>query len=137
MRYPCASWIVAAAISLTSCGGGGGGSTATAPPPPGGGGGGGGGGGNLTVVVGNNNYTPSSLNAAPGSTVTWQWDSCTGDGYGGQLCTSHSVTFDDGGPSAATRETGTFQRQFGAVGTYTYYCTTHGRTAMSGSVVVR
>jgi plastocyanin len=132
MRY--APWIVAATISLMSCGGGGGGSAATGPAPPGGGGGGGG--GTFTVVVGNNSYSPSSLTAARGSTVTWQWDSCTDDGYGNRQCTPHSVTFDDGGSSATTRETGTFQRQFTAAGTYTYYCTTHTRAVMAGSVTV-
>ena len=120
-----------AAFALNSCGGGGG--SSTAPPPPAGGGPPG---GNLTVVVGNNKYTPSSLSVARGSTVTWQWDSCTDDGYGQQQCIPHSVTFDDGGPSASARETGTFQRQFGAAGSFTYYCTAHGRTAMSGTVTV-
>jgi plastocyanin len=91
----------------------------------------------VTVTVGNNDYSPDNVTVAPGSTVTWRWDSCTGDGYGGEVCTSHSVTFDDGGPSAVVRDGGTFARTFASAGTYTYYCTAHGRTAMSGSVRVQ
>jgi plastocyanin len=69
--------------------------------------------------------------------VTWRWDSCTGDGYGGQVCGAHSVTFDDGGPSATVKSDGSFSRTFASVGSYTYYCSAHGRTAMSGSVTVQ
>src|SRR5687767_11839235 len=107
-----------AAVALTSCGSSGG----TEPPPvnPGGGGGGGTG---VSVTVRNNSFSPSQVTVAAGTTVTWRWDSCTGDGYGGQVCTSHSVTFDDGGPSAPAKEDGSFARTFGNAGTFTYYCT--------------
>jgi plastocyanin len=89
------------------------------------------------VTVRNNSYSPDNVAVARGAGVTWTWDSCTGDPYGGEVCTSHSVTFDDGGASAAAKETGTFARTFTTAGTYTYYCTAHGRTAMSGRVVVQ
>lgn len=126
--------VVLAVVGLTSCGSSGG----TEPAPLGGGGSGGGGGGTgVTVTVSNNDYSPEQVAVARGTTVTWRWDSCTGDGYGGQVCASHSVTFDDGGPSAAPKSDGTFARTFANAGTFTYYCTAHGRTAMSGSVVVQ
>lgn len=128
-----ATWTATAAlIGLAACGGSSGG---TEPPP--GGGGGGGGPAPVTVTVANNSYSPNNVNVARGSTVTWQWDSCTGDVYGEQTCVSHSVTFDDGGPSAAAKEQGTFARTFTGGGTYTYYCTSHGRSVMSGRVVVQ
>jgi plastocyanin len=124
--------VVLTAFVLGSCGGSSGG---TAPPSnssPGPGGG-----APATVTVRNNDYSPDRVTVARGTTVTWRWDSCTGDPYGGQTCTSHSVTFDDGGPSAASQSDGTFARTFANTGTFTYYCTAHGRAAMSGSVVVQ
>lgn len=124
--------VVLASAVLTSCGSSGG----TDPAPVAGGGGGGGGTG-VSVTVGNNEYSPSQVSVARGTTVTWRWNSCTGDGYGGQVCTSHSVTFDDGGPSAAARSEGSFSRTFTTAGSFTYYCTSHGQTAMSGSVAVQ
>jgi plastocyanin len=125
--------VVLAAVVLTSCGSSGG----TEPAPVAGGGGGGGGGTGVSVTVSNNDYSPSQVSVARGTTVTWRWNSCTGDGYGGEVCTSHSVTFDDGGPSAAARTEGSFARTFASAGNFTYYCTSHGRAAMSGSVAVQ
>jgi plastocyanin len=120
-------------VGAAACGSSGG----TEPPPPSGGGPTGGGNTGVTVTVGNNDYSPGQVSVARGTTVTWRWDSCTGDVYGGQVCTAHSVTFDDGGPSASARSDGSFARTFTAAGSYTYYCTSHGRTAMSGSVSVQ
>ena len=121
-------------LALTSCGSSGG----TEPQQPSGGGPGPGPGGSATatVTVSNNSYTPGQVSVARGGTVTWNWDACTGDGYGGQVCGSHSVTFDDGGPSAGARTDGSFSRTFASAGSYTYYCTAHGRSAMSGTVTV-
>jgi plastocyanin len=66
--------------------------------------------------------------------VTWTWNTCTGDGYGGQTCVSHSVTFDDG-VTSPTQDTGTYNRTFTAKGTYTYHCLVHG-AAMTGTITV-
>jgi plastocyanin len=120
-----------AALAMLACGSSGG----TEPPPPPANTGGAGTG--VTVTVSNNAFSPSQTTVAPGTVVTWRWDSCTGDVYGGQVCTFHSVTFDDGGPSAPARNDGTFARTFAAAGAYTYYCTSHGRAAMSGTVTVQ
>jgi plastocyanin len=125
--------ILLAGLAGAACGSSGG----TEPPPPAGGGPTGGGNTGVTVTVSNNDYSPGQVSVARGTTVTWRWDSCSGDVYGGQVCTSHSVTFDDGGPSATPRNDGSFARTFTAPGSYTYYCTSHGRTAMSGSVNVQ
>lgn len=120
-------------FAFTACGSSGG----TEPAPPAGGGPPGGGGTGVTVTVSNNDYSPDQVSIARGTTVTWRWDSCSGDPYGGQVCAFHSVTFDDGGPSAAAQNDGSFARAFNNAGTFTYYCTSHGRSAMSGSVVVQ
>jgi plastocyanin len=127
---------VIAAVAMTSCGGSSGGTGPSQNPGPGPGPGGGVTG--ASVTVSNNNYSPDRVTIARGATVTWHWNSCSGDPYGGgQTCVSHSVTFDDNGPSAAAKEDGSFARTFANAGTFTYYCTTHGRAAMSGSVVVQ
>ena len=122
-------------LAVAACGSSGG--TEPPPPPPPGGGPPAGGGTGVTVTVSNNDYSPSQVSVARGATVTWRWDSCSGDGYGSQICTSHSVTFDDGGPSAPSRSDGSFARTFTTAGSYTYYCTAHGRAAMAGSVTVQ
>ena len=133
MRSSRAFSALLAALTLAACGSSGG----TEPAPINTGGGGSGGGNAVTVTVGNNSYSPSQASVAPGGTVTWRWDSCTGDGYGGQVCAFHSVTFDDGSPGGGPRNDGSFARTFSSPGTFTYYCTSHGRAAMSGSVVVQ
>jgi plastocyanin len=87
------------------------------------------------LTVSNNKYTPAHDSVAMGSTLTWSWNSCTGDGYGGTACTSHSVTFDDG-PTSQIQDGGSFSRTFANAGTYTYHCKVHG-TAMGGTVIVK
>ena len=88
------------------------------------------------LTVSNNKYTPARDSVAPGSTLTWTWNSCTGDGYGGSSCTSHSVQFDDGVESSDVQDSGTFSRTFANAGTYTYHCAVHG-AAMAGTVIVK
>jgi plastocyanin len=88
-----------------------------------------------SLTVSNNKFTPAHDSVAVGSTLTWSWDSCTGDGYGGSTCTSHSVTFDDG-PTSPIQEGGSFSRTFASAGTYTYHCKVHG-PAMAGTIIVK
>jgi len=88
------------------------------------------------LTVSNNKYTPARDSVAPGATLTWTWNSCTGDGYGGSTCTAHSVHFDDGVSSSNIQDSGTFSRTFASAGTYTYHCAVHG-AAMSGTVIVK
>lgn len=89
-----------------------------------------------SLTVSNNKYSPARDSVAPGSTLTWTWSSCSGDGYGGSACTSHSVQFDDGGESSDVQDSGTFSRTFASAGTYTYHCAVHG-AAMAGTVIVK
>ena len=79
-----------------------------------------------TVVVDDNFFSPPTITVPPGTTVTWQW---------APGASRHSVTFDDG-ESSAVRDAGSFSRTFDFAGTYTYYCTVHGRSVMSGAVEV-
>jgi plastocyanin len=88
-----------------------------------------------SLMVENNRFAPSHDSVPAGSTLHWTWNSCTGDSYGGQTCTSHSVQFDDGGPSSSIQSSGSFSRTFAATGVFTYHCAVHG-AAMSGSVKV-
>lgn len=88
----------------------------------------GGGGGSATVTVGNNFFQPDSVSIPVGGTVTWSWAPGS---------VTHTVTFDDGAPGSDPRSSGTFSRTFTAAGTYTYFCSIHGRAVMSGQVVVQ
>ena len=117
-----------------ACGGGGSSSAngvtgpVTPPPPPTG--------STTALTVTNNRFTPARDSVATGSTLTWTWDSCAGDIYGGTTCASHSVQFDDGSESSGIRSSGTFSRTFASAGTYTYHCAVHG-AAMAGTVIVK
>jgi plastocyanin len=120
-------------VALFACGGGGSSTSngvtdppAPPPPPPNG--------STSSLTVTNNKYTPKLDSVSVGATLTWSWNTCTGDGYGGSTCSSHSVTFDDG-PSSLTQDSGEFSRMFATAGTYTYHCKVHG-AAMTGTVVV-
>ncbi len=119
--------IALALISAAACGGGGSTGTTTqpirnTPPPPGG------------ISVTNNAFTPASKTVPVNTAVQWAWNSCTGDGYSGQICVSHGVNFDDG-TNSLTQNQGTYSRTFTAAGTYNYHCAVHG-PAMSGSITV-
>ena len=121
--------IALALISVAACGGSGGSTapnnqpTGNTTPPAGG------------IAVTNNSFSPSTKTVAVGSAVHWAWNTCTGDGYSGQLCVDHSVTFDDG-TTSPTQDQGTYVRTFTAAGTYNYHCSVHG-TAMAGTITVQ
>jgi plastocyanin len=125
--------VAALLLSATAfaCGGGGSSAMITAPPPPppipsG---------STTSLTITNNHFSPVTDTVSVGATLTWMWDTCMGDGYGGSTCGSHSVQFDDGGPSSAIKSSGTFSRMFALAGTYTYHCAVHG-AAMSGTIIV-
>ena len=105
-----------AIATLAGCGGGGS-DTPTGPTN----------GGTGAVTVGNNFFSPANLSVATGATVTWTW--AMGD-------VEHTVTFDDNAPGSNRQSSGTFQRTFATAGTYTYFCSVHGKAVMSGSVTV-
>ena len=124
---------VALLLSATAFACGGSGSSATTAPPsspppiPNG--------STMNLSVTNNHFSPVTDSVAAGSTLTWTWNTCTGDGYGGSSCVSHSVQFDDAGPSSSIKSSGTFSRMFAEAGTFTYHCAVHG-SAMSGTITV-
>jgi len=91
-----------------------------------------------SVVIADQAFNPGTVNVSVGTTVTWEWKDCPGDGYGGYAtCVAHNITFDDGSNIAsATQSSGTFSRAFNTAGTYKYHCTIHG-SAMSGQVAVK
>jgi plastocyanin len=100
-----------------------------------GGTGGGGGGGadsagaldTASVIIFDNGYNPTSVRVAPGGTVTWVW---TGNN-------AHGVTFDDGTIAASTiQSVGTYTVRFPRAGSFSFFCTVHGRTVESGTVTV-
>jgi len=131
------------ALAIAACGGGGSAGGSTGPT----------GGNNTPSNPGNTNpvttnsvtltpdaFSPNNITVAKGTTVTWNWDSCTtpGDGYGGTgtpTCVSHNITFDDG-LSSSPQSSGSFTRNFTVAGTFKYHCAIHG-AAMSGQVVVQ
>ena len=119
-------------VGLVACGGGGSSSsngvTDPGTPPPANG-------STTSLSVTNDKFTPAHDSVGVGAALVWTWNTCTGDGYGGSACTSHSVTFDDG-PTSEIQPSGTFSRTFASPGTYTYHCKVHG-AAMSGTILVQ
>ena len=83
-----------------------------------------------TVSVQDNLFSPANavVRRVSGSArVAWQWSGAE----------DHTVTFDEGGPNSPAQSTGTFERTFTSAGSFTYYCTVHGRNLMSGTVTVQ
>lgn len=79
------------------------------------------------IAVRDNAYVPSERTITAGQSITWLWQSAN----------RHSVTFDD--PSFAdsdVKATGRHTVRFDEAGTFTFYCSVHGRAVMSGRVVV-
>src|SRR5262245_29083094 len=88
---------ISLAAFASSCGGGGGGSYGTEPggqTNPGNGNPSGGGTASNTVTLAQSSFTPETVNIPPGTTVTWKWSPCSGDGY--SACPAHNIAFDDG-----------------------------------------
>lgn len=122
-------------IAAAGCGGsstapssGGNNNTGNTPPPNSSG-------STSSITVGNNFFDPTSTTVPVNTKITWTWDACGSDGYGGQTCTSHGIVFDDGASSGSQTQ-GTWNRTFTTAGTYKYHCSVHG-AAMSGTVVVQ
>lgn len=100
-----------------------------------GGTGGGGGGGpdssgaldTASVIIFDNGYNPAAVTVAPGGRVTWVW---TGNN-------AHGVTFDDATITPSTiQSVGSYTVRFPRAGSFSFYCTVHGRTVESGIVTV-
>jgi plastocyanin len=91
-----------------------------------------------SVTVSSATFDPANISITAGTTVNWEWNSCTGDGYGGySSCVSHGIVFDDGsGITSGVQTSGTFSRTFNVAGTYKYHCAIHGQS-MSGMITVK
>lgn len=128
-------FLVGASLFVFAACGGGGGGPAGPPnynpppnnnPPP----------AASAVSVGVSSYSPANISVSKGTTVTWTWDSCSSDGYGGPAtCVSHSVTFNDGSGGSTTKSEGTYSRAFATAGDYPYHCLVHA--GMTGKVTVQ
>ncbi len=81
-----------------------------------------------SVRIFDNGYTPTAVTVAVGGSVTWVW---TGNN-------AHGVSFDDPTISASTiQSVGTYSVRFAKAGTFSFFCTVHGRTVESGTVTVK
>lgn len=80
-----------------------------------------------SITIGDNFFDPNLTNVDGGTEVTWTW---AGNN-------PHSVRFDDGFPGSEIQQRGSLTRNFEAAGTFTYFCSVHGRDVMSGTVVVK
>lgn len=102
--------------TTTSTGGSGGGSDSTGALDT------------ASVIIFDNGYSPTSVTVATGGTVTWVW---TGNN-------AHGVTFDDGSIAPSpVQVAGTFAVHFTRTGSFSFFCTVHGRTVESGTVTVK
>jgi len=88
-----------------------------------------------SISVTNNYFDPATTTVTASTKVTWTWNTCGGDGYGGQTCTAHNIVFDDGA-SSGSQSAGSWARTFTTAGTYKYHCSIHG-SSMAGSIVVQ
>ena len=84
-----------------------------------------------SVTVNDNFFSPANVTIAAGGKVTWSWTTAA----------SHSVTSGSGTPSglfdSGVKIGGMFEFTLPTVGTFSYYCTVHGFTAMHGTVTVQ
>ena len=87
------------------------------PPPP----------SASSVSIGDNFFNPAIDTIAVAGTVTWNWN-------GGN---QHRVEFDDNSiGNSPQQSSGSFNKAFANAGTFTYFCSVHGRAVMSGEVRV-
>jgi len=82
----------------------------------------------------NDVFTPATKTVAVGTSVDWAWNTCTSDGYSGQVCYLHSVTWDDG-TGSPTQDQGTYSKSFLVAGSYNYHCKVHA--TMTGTIIVQ
>ena len=81
------------------------------------------------VSVNDNFYTPADVTIEAGDSVQWTWNGVN----------PHSVTLDppDGRDSGVHGNAFVYKLKFTNRGTFTYFCTFHGRLIMNGSVTVQ
>jgi plastocyanin len=72
-------------------------------------------------------FTPNCATVTRGTTVTWTWE---------DPAFTHSVTSDTALFDSGVKNSGTFEYTFAEPGTYTYYCTVHGKAVQNGTIQV-
>lgn len=77
-----------------------------------------------TVKVVDNKFEPSTIEIAPGDTVTWSFEGSV----------NHNVKGEGADFASETQKDGEFEKQFNSAGVYEYVCTLH--PGMKGKVVV-
>ncbi len=81
----------------------------------------------VRIVVADNFFSPSSGTVNVGEPIMWEW---TGSNQ-------HTVQFDNLNlDSGSPKSSGTFEATLTAQGSFTYYCTVHGQSVMSGTITV-
>lgn len=81
-----------------------------------------------SVSVVDNAFDPRTASVEPGEVVQWTFEGSN----------SHNVTFDDPGiDDSQTTASGSFAVRFPQEGQFSYYCTVHGRSVMSGLIAVQ
>jgi plastocyanin len=81
-----------------------------------------------SVIIFDNGYNPTAVTVAPGGSVTWVW---TGNN-------AHGVSFDDPTITGSTvQSVGSFTQHFPRAGTFSFFCSVHGRTVELGTVTVK
>ncbi|MEP7064979.1 MAG: cupredoxin domain-containing protein [Gemmatimonadota bacterium] len=81
-----------------------------------------------SVIIFDNGYTPSTVTVAAGGSVTWVW---TGNN-------AHGVSFDDATITPSTIQSrGSYAVRFPRAGSFSFFCTVHGRTVEAGTVTVK
>ncbi len=81
----------------------------------------------VRIVVGDNFFSPSSGTVNVGAPIMWEW---TGSNQ-------HTVQFDNLNlNSGSAKSSGTFETTLTTQGSFTYHCTVHGQSVMSGTITV-
>jgi len=88
-----------------------------------------------SITVSNNYFDPTTTTVPVNTKVTWTWNTCGSDGYGGQTCVAHNIVFDDGMTSGSIQD-GSWSRTFSTAGSYKYHCSVHA-AYMTGTIVVQ
>ncbi len=81
----------------------------------------------VRIVVADNSFSPMSATVNVGEPIVWEW---TGSN-------EHTVQFEKLAiNSGSAKSSGTFETTLTAQGSFTYHCTVHGQSVMSGTISV-
>ncbi len=81
----------------------------------------------VRIVVADDFFSPSARTVNAGQPIVWEW---TGSN-------EHTVHFEKLAiNSGSAKSSGTFETTLTAQGSFTYHCTVHGQSVMSGTITV-